>query len=368
MSVRIAFVAPSLGEAEGQGRVNVEVVRRLLDRGFSVDLYTSRLPRGGVPGARVRTAPRPFAAELPNQLLFVVWATVLVARRRYDVVHADGSSLLRRADVVAAHMLHSVWRTVAGAARRPGFRGAYHAFSAWLNAALERRAYRGATLVLANSSRTADDLVRVVGVMPEKIRVMPLGVDAVRFHVPDASEREDARARLGAGADEIIAVLVGAAEPRKGVPQAIEAVAALDKVRLIVVGDPRDGAAERQARRLNANVTFVPWPADPLPYYLAADMLIHPSPYEPFGMTVLEAMGCGLAVAVNRTAGVMDAVRGAALPIDSTPLSIRDAVTTLIDDPGRRAQMGAAGRAIARERTWDATADAVAAAYREVAA
>ncbi len=368
-SLRIAFVAPSFGEAEGQGRVNLEVVRRMLGHGVQIDVYTSRVPRGGIAGARVRCAPRPFPAELPNQILFMLWATLNVSVRRYDVVHADGASLLRRADIVAAHMLHSVWRrSAAGAAREPGLRGRYHALSATMNQTLERRAYRRAGLVVANSARTAADLVDVIGVRRDRIRVMPLGVDSERFRLPTSQERTDARVRLGVEPDEFVAVLVGAAEPRKGVPQAIDAFAGMTGARLIIVGDPRGDRAIRQARRTGASVQFVPWPADPLPYYWAADALLHPAVYEPFGLSVLEGMACGLPAVVTRTAGVLAVCNGSAIAIDAEAASIRKAIEDLRGDAARREAMARSGRAVAVSQTWDAAAEALIDAYREVSA
>lgn len=363
--MRVAFVAPSFGEAEGQGRVNLEIARRLVAGGVALDIFTSRVPDGGIPGARVRLAPRPFGAELLNQLLFVAWATVRVAGRRYDVVHADGASLLSRADAVAAHMLHGVWREIARG-REPGLRGRYRVMSAAINVRLERRAYRRARLVLANSDRTADDLVRVIGVARNAIRVVPLGVDSTRFRVPSAAERRDARARFGAGPDELVAVLVGAAEPRKGVPQAVEAFAGIEGAMLIVVGDTRGGAIVREAAARRARVRFQDWPSDPLPAYFAGDVLLHPAAYEPFGLSVLEGMACGLPAAVSPSAGVAPVAADASIPVSPDAASIRRAIETLRDDPELRALMKKRARQIAAARTWDLTADAVLEAWTEV--
>lgn len=361
---RIAFVAPSFGETEGQGRVNLELVRRLSSEA-RIDVFTSRVPAGGIAGVRVFLAPRPFPAELANQLLFVLWATIRTAVRRYDAVHADGASLLGRADVVAAHMLHSVWREIARV-REPGLRGAYHALSSALNARMERRAYRRARLVIANSQRTADDLVRAIGVAPEKIRVVPLGVDAERYRVPTSGERAGARSQFGVAPGEFVAVLVGAAEPRKGVPQAVEAFAGLDDAMLIVVGDTRGGRIVREAAARRARVRFVEWPADPRPAYFAADMVLHPAAYEPFGLSVLEGMACGLPAAVSPSAGVAPVAGDAAVAVAPDAAAIRRAVEVLQADPERRALMSKRAREIASSRSWDDTAAAVMNVWSEV--
>ncbi|MHB8510943.1 MAG: glycosyltransferase [Actinomycetota bacterium] len=359
--IRVAFVAPSFGEAEGQGRVNLEIVRRLAtDKDFKIDVFTSRIPRSGIAsGVSVALAPRPFPMELANQIVFMIWATLQVRKHRYDVVHSDGASLLsRHVDVVAAHMLHAL--------ATPSSKSWYHSVSATFNRIMEERAYRNARMVLANSEKTAADVRRLFGA--SNVRVMPLGVDSKRFTPPTEKEREDARARLGAKSDDFIAVIVGAAEPRKGVPQAIEALASLEhKTRLVLVGDPRDGKLVRSAKRRGVKLDVRPWPADPLPAYRAADVLLAPAVYEPFGLCVLEAMACGVPVVVSSNSGVAAVCNGNAIQIDPTARDIKAAIETLRDDRERAASMGRKGRAISESRSWDATALAVMDAYREIA-
>ena len=361
--MRVAYVAPSLGPAEGQGRVNVEVLRRLAGRGLRIDLYTSRLGVALPRNVRVHRVPRPFRLELANQILFALWTTIAVASRRHDLVHVDGGSSFVRADVAAAHMVHAAWKPEIG---ESGLRGAYLRFTGWLNVRLERRAYRRARVVAANSERTLADLVSA-GVRRDKIRVLPLGVDAERFRPPTAEERFSARARIAAGPDEFVAVLVGPSSARKGVPQALEAVAGLDGARLVVVGDTRDGRLVRDAKARRLNVTFVEWPADPLPYYWAADALVAPAAYEPFGLWVLEGMACGLPAAVSETAGVAAICDGSAIHVRASVAEVREALVALKNDAGRRTRMGALARRLATERTWSRTADALFDAYRAVA-
>lgn len=361
--MRLAFVAPSLGAAEGQGRVNIELLQRLAGRFTTVDLYTSRLEAALPKSVRVHMVPRPFSIELANQIVFLLWTTIAVALRRPRLVHVDGGSSLARADVAAAHMVHGAWRPEAG---ETGARGLYLRLTGWLNVRLERIAYRRARLVAANSERTRQDLIGI-GVPARKIRVLPLGVDAVRFRPPSAAERAAARGKIQAGPEEFIAVLVGPASERKGVPAALDAVEGVPGARLVVVGDTRDGRLVRDAKTRALPVTFVEWPADPLPYYWAADAIVAPAAYEPFGLWVLEGMACGLPAAVGRTAGVAAICDGSAIHIRPTATDVRDALQALRDDPERRAKMGALARHLAEERTWDRTAETLLDVYREAA-
>lgn len=373
--MRVALVAPSLGEAEGQGRVNRELIRCLSAAGIEVDVYTGRVEEhagaddvAGLPGVRVRRMPRPSRWQLANQLAMLVASTIALAFRRYDLVHVDGAVTLARADVAVAHLVHAAWRRVPRSLRRePGLVGVYLRVSTALNVWLERIAYRRARLVCANSEATARDLVRLVGVDPARILVLPLGVDAAFYRPPAPEERDRARRALGLRDGEFAALIVGAVSPRKGVPAAIEAVAGLEGVRLVIVGDQRGSPLVVATRDRGLPVTFLPRRPDVRDCYWAADALVHPALYEPFGLVVLEAMACGLPVAVAAGAGAAPLVDGAGVLIadPAQPGAIRAAIQTLrtID----RREAGRAARRIAEGRPWTETAAGLIRSYEQTA-
>ena len=88
--------------------------------------------------------------------------------------------------------------------------------------------------------------------------------------------------------------------------------------------------------------------------------------YEPFGIVPLEAMACGVPVVASAVGGqidsVVDGVTGLHVP-PRDPEALAGALRGLLDDPGRRAALGAAGRRRAQERF---AFDRIAAATREV--
>jgi glycosyltransferase involved in cell wall biosynthesis len=105
--------------------------------------------------------------------------------------------------------------------------------------------------------------------------------------------------------------------------------------------------------------------------YAEAEVAVVPSLYEGFSLPAVEAMACGVPV-VATTGGALPEVVGtdgrtAALVPPGDPGALATALLALLDDPDRRAALGAAGRERAASRySWRVTAEATAQQYREV--
>ncbi len=131
-----------------------------------------------------------------------------------------------------------------------------------------------------------------------------------------------------------------------------------------------DSEIKRLLKRLDRwrQVTILPSVTDAQlrGLYNRAEVLLHPSLYERFGLPVLEAMACGLPVVTSNRGSLREVTGGAALYVD--PLStaeIADALIRLNEDRSLRAKLVNGGRTQSKKFTWKACAHDTLEVYRE---
>lgn len=227
--------------------------------------------------------------------------------------------------------------------------------------ALLARVLRGAAEVIAAGGYPAAEAVRAAG-RPLPVTVVPPGVDTDRFVPLDGEGRAKARAQFGLPEDARVVVSLSRLVPRKGMDVLVEAAArlAVDRPDLVVVigGSGRDGPRlERLIGRTGAPVRLLGRvPDGDLPaLYGCADvyaMLCRNRwaglEQEGFGIVFLEAAACGVPQVAGASGGAAEAVAGGetGLVVDAPGdvAAVARALATLLDDPARRAAMGAAAR------------------------
>jgi glycosyltransferase involved in cell wall biosynthesis len=194
------------------------------------------------------------------------------------------------------------------------------------------------------------------GVADDRIRVVPSGIDAATF-APDPRARAELRRAWGAADGDVLVVLVGALERRKGHGVLIDAAARLEpalRLRYVFCGsggleaDLRTRAAAR-----GVPATFL-GARDDVPRVLAAaDVAAVPSRHEGLGVAALEAMATALPVVASRVGGlaevIVDGETGRLVGVED-PASLADALGALARDADARRRMGAAGRERVRLR------------------
>jgi D-inositol-3-phosphate glycosyltransferase len=235
---------------------------------------------------------------------------------------------------------------------------------------LERQIAQLVERVIATCSDEVFELVRQ-DADRRRVTVVPCGVDVERF-TPDgpAEPRNPDRYRL---------VVACRLVERKGIGNAITALASLPGVELHVAGGP-DAAeldVDPEARRLRGLAASLGVDdrvvlrgrvaREDMPALMrSADAVVCVPWYEPFGIVPLEAMACGVPVVASAVGGqidsVVDGVTGVHVP-PRDPDALAHALSELLDQPQRRAALGAAGARRARERFAH---EQVGAATREV--
>jgi glycosyltransferase involved in cell wall biosynthesis len=250
-----------------------------------------------------------------------------------------------------------------------------------LRAYLQRAVPRGvarAARVLADSENTKTDLIALLHVPPEKISVVPAGVEPRFRPVRDTIRLNEVRARYRLPQWFILAV--GTIEPRKNLARLITAYAQLRRQTglphaLVIAGKEGwlcEGIHEQVVREgLTEHIHFPGFVADDdLPaLYTLADLLAFPSLYEGFGLPPLEAMACGTPVVVSNNSSLPEAVGAAALLVDAEDVdALADAMARVLGNANLRVRLADLGRAQAARFTWSEAARKLLDAYRLTAA
>lgn len=238
----------------------------------------------------------------------------------------------------------------------------------------ERSLGRAVDRVVAQCQDEVRELARM-GVPRARVTVIPSGVNEQLFApVGPAAPRHPDRPRI---------LTVGRLVERKGFQDVIRAMQLIPDAECVVVGGPPAAglAGDPQARRLRAIaescrvadrvrlVGAVP-KEEMAAWYRSADLLVAAPWYEPFGLTPLEAMACGVPVVATAVGGLTDTVvdgsTGDLVP-PQDPVALGTAVARLLDDQVRRFAYASAALDRVRQRyTWPCTAAALDGVYTAV--
>jgi D-inositol-3-phosphate glycosyltransferase len=228
----------------------------------------------------------------------------------------------------------------------------------------EREAVAAADVIIAFTAGEKDDLVNLYGGKPEKIRVIPGGVDLRAFHPGDRGEARRELGLLGLGR---VLLFAGRLQPIKGLDLLLRAVSFMPDgrgMRLLVVGG-NAGRADELARLkalagelgVGDKVAFMGVVAHermPL-FYNAADVCVVPSHHESFGLVAVEALATGTPVVASRVGGLATIVRNGEtgyLVDEPSPEAFALHLCLLLSDEGVRRVMAGAARPSVRKYEW----------------
>jgi glycosyltransferase involved in cell wall biosynthesis len=239
-----------------------------------------------------------------------------------------------------------------------------------------RLAARQARRVLTISEHGRQEIVRLLGVRPDRVTTTYCGVDR-RFQPLPAAEVEDFRQHRQLPARFVL--YLGTLEPRKNVPTLLRAYARVrslmpDSPPLVLAGargwlyEETIQTIDRLSLRESVLLPgFVPDEEQPR-WYNAATVFAYPSLYEGFGLPPLEAMASGTPVVTSNASSLPEVVGSAGLlvnPLDDEALAL--AIVRLLEDAGERERLRAAGLEQARRFSWPRMAQTTLGCYEEVA-
>jgi D-inositol-3-phosphate glycosyltransferase len=224
--------------------------------------------------------------------------------------------------------------------------------------------------IIAPTEREKEELIWHYGALPERIGVVPCGVNLEQFK---PVSKEHAKQYLGFNNDKII-LFVGRIDPLKGIDKLIEAVPYLQNVpglRLVVIGGGEHSQREiEKLQELAGNLNIQDSVAflglikhDQLPYfYSAADACVVPSYYESFGLVALESLACGTPVVATDVGNLKSVIRQGEtgyVVIDNAPHRLADKIALLLSRPSTDIESTLSIRASVSSFSWSNIAEAI---------
>ena len=311
--MRLAIVRQRYNPFGGAERIVARALPALERAGTEVTLIARSASGWGA--RRVITVTPFYIGRTWRDWAFARAARAAWRREAFDVVQSHeripGCELYRAGDGVHRRWLELRAKS-AGPLERLGMAlNPYHRYVC----AAERQMFEHPRLraVICISEMVRSDILRSFRIDPAKLHVVYNGVDLDYFHPRERVRREATRRELGYGPRDAVLLFVGSGFARKGLAAAIDALGAArePRLRLLVVGKDAQQArfaARARAAGMTERVRFLGGQEDVRPFYAAADCLVMPSRYEPFGSTALEALAMGLPVVASSRCGAAEVI------------------------------------------------------------
>lgn len=357
LSLNVALVILRVDPARGGAeRYTVDLAKALAGRGVGVTLVT-REARGlsdGLTAVELRGRP---AGRLGRYRGFLSALGDHLRSAQYDVVHAmlpvRGCDVYHPHAGIAAEAVRSGHLKYAGAMGRKLAQAANRInLKRRAFVRTERRLLEGENppVVLCLSDYVKGEVRRHYKLPEEKLVRLFNAVDLRRFDPARVAEqRQPIRRRWGVGDDTIVLLMMAQDFARKGLRQAIEALARVRDRRfaLVVAGKGKIEKYQSQAAALGVadRVHFAGRTEDAPAFYAAADAFVLPTRHDPCSLVVLEALAMGLPVISTRQNGaceIMEAGRHGFILEDPADMDdLTAAMEQLCDSSMRQSMAGA---------------------------
>jgi len=360
--VKIALgIREFLPEKGGAERYCYDLMNFLAGKGLKVHIYSSTFPERArrLCFHQVPVIPYPKSLQV---LSFAVNCRRMMRKERFDCIMGVGDTLY--ADLLQPHGgVHWkwFWRGLEGY-RKPfpwifKFLGRSLSPKQWAKGFIEDAPYAKAKKVIAISEMVYRDISDYYGIPANRIAVIYNGVDIERFHPRNKRYRKEIRGRYGVRPEDVLLLFVSHNFRLKGLRYLIQAIALIKRkrknVKLLVAGRDRAAPYQRLGKKLGCgeNVLFAGGVRDLERYYASADILVHPTFYDPCSLVVLEALASGLPVITtisNGAGGIVTAGQeGFVLDDPRDVEALAETIVSLVD-PTRLKKSSVAARRLAQ--------------------
>ena len=379
------------GDAGGMNVYVVESAKRIAAAGVGVDIFT-RANKSGLPekveiadGVMVRHLEAgPYDGiskdELPSQICALMSSFMHVEARLpvgyYDLLHSHywisgqlGWLISERHKLPLVHTMHTMAK-VKNLALAEGEKP-----EPQTRAIGEEQVVSASAALIANTAAEAASLVSLYNACPDRVFVVPPGVDLSTYKVNGG--KKSARKKLGIKDDALMLAFVGRIQPHKGPEVLIRAVAEMvshnpqlrSRLKTVIIGGASGNGSQEPERLkaltvflgINDVIEFIPPVAheELSDWYRASDLVCVPSYSESFGLVALEAQACGTPVVATAVGGLRTAVAdgiSGSLVDGHDPRAWSAVISRLLMEPERRLLLSMGAIEHASHFGWDTTA------------
>jgi glycosyltransferase involved in cell wall biosynthesis len=361
--MQIALVTHNVLSGDGQGRVNLALVRNLLRAGHEVtllaDAIDDHLQREGVHWIPIHP-PLKKMSDLLKVWIFRRRADHLLTQMagHFDAIVACGAVLTVPHTLNAVHFVHGTWLQSpyhTAKVRSGPYAWYQHAYTT-LNASWEQDAFRAAQTIVAVSDMVRDELL-TIGVPDNRIHVIVNGVDTQTF-APGPADR----AALDLPTGVPLALFVGDLQsPIKNLDAVLTAMTQVPALHVAAAGALEHSPYPAMAERLGVadRTHFLNYRDDIADLMRAVDFFVLPSRRDSCPLVHLEAMASGLPTITSTTVGTATLVGDSGFVLDGPDdqATLVHALEALTYDAALRVQMGTSARKRALTLRWDSMAD-----------
>lgn len=400
-------LAPLGGQQSGGQNVYVYELARALSRlGVKVDVYTRWDSRKSDPKVRfaerakvirLKAGPRQFVSKdkfgpLMPEFVEKFLEYTRTSKTKYDLIHSHyyfsgwaGLQLKNILKIPLVETFHSL-----GLLKKQAMKERDTSPSE--RTEIEKLIMEKADKIIATSPQEKLSMISEYSPKKNNIVVVPCGTNLLRFNPMDKAK---ARKKLGISLDKKIVVFASKMERRKGALTVISVAKEIKKRWPAIYkdlqvymfsGDPRKKRTEEKQeenyRNILKNETKKSGVKDKVKlyhgidqeklhyYYCAADVVIMPSYYEPFGMVAIEAMACGTPVVASNVGGLKWVVEDEITGFHAEPkdaVKFAKCVVKILSDPELEERLGKNGVIRVRQNfSWGIIAEKALDIYREL--
>lgn len=374
--MKIAFIRTEYDPFGGAERFTQSLMDHLTRNGVEVHIFARKWKndlRSDIHLHRIGGINSP---SLFRHASFILLVNRALRKEYFDLIQSNERTLFQHI-YRAGDGVHARWLELRAAhqgilKRLSVAVNPFHFFIRWL----EKRLFEHPELraVIVNSNMVRAEILSRFRITESKIRTIYNGVDLERFHPEHRiTLGKQMREEHGVSPDIHLALFLGSGFERKGLRQAIRALARTGPdTRLWVVGKGDDGRYLNIAQRLGvaSRVVFFGGRHDVERFYAAADFFVFPTLYDPFPSVVLEALASGLPVITTAQCGAAEIIEHGtdgyvlADPGESDSLA---AYMNELSVVKKRSVMSGLARRKAENFPWQRTVDEMLDLYRQLA-